>query len=134
MTGFDCKVTNPGNRVLGKPQVPTECRNGDGCTPGPKQPMYWANNGGQNINFSGEYERKPAYNDKWGFKNGAQTDIFTEGTQQAEGGDGQTGELPVPEQETPNTPAPEGGCQAATVTVTETVTVSKRKWPKPTNN
>src|SRR5438105_82665 len=67
MNGFDCKITSPGNKVLAKPQVPVECRDGNNCILGAKQPMYWANEEHQNIEFSGEYERKPAYNDKWGF-------------------------------------------------------------------
>ena len=149
MNGFDCKITNPGNSVLAKPQVPTECPDGNGCTQGAKQPMYWANDR-QNVQFSGEYERKPAYNDKWGFKDGAQTDIF-------EGGSSaqlelpspeptQSGEPRQPEDQEPEEPEDEdedpeptpGEPQPVTVTVTVaeitktvTETVSKRGRPTP---
>ncbi|KAF8470832.1 hypothetical protein BDZ91DRAFT_847108 [Kalaharituber pfeilii] len=136
MNGFDCTITNPGKKVLSKPQVPTECKNGNGCVTGARQPMYWANNGSQNIKFSGDYFRKPAYNDNWGFKDGAQNDIFEAGSLQqtpsAEEEDGQ--EPPV---ETPAPEAPADGPTPVTVTVTvtaagadcpaaETVTVTKR--------
>jgi len=76
MTGFDCKVDGAtGTASIGKPVPPKYCPNGSGCVSGPKQPMYWANDR-SNIQFSGEYLQKPSYNAKWGFKNGAQDDIF----------------------------------------------------------
>lgn len=128
MNGFDCKITSPGNKVLAKPQVPVECGDGNNCISGAKQPMYWANQGNQNVKFSGEYERKPSYNDKWGFKDGAQ-DIFEAG-----------GEQPPPQQnlqpspDQPEQPPPTStqklpeGCPEP---VTVTVTVSKRRRPTP---
>ncbi|RPB25037.1 hypothetical protein L211DRAFT_134950 [Terfezia boudieri ATCC MYA-4762] len=119
MNGFDCKITNPGNKVLAKPQVPVECRDGNNCIFGAKQPMYWANKEHQNVKFSGDHERKPSYNDKWGFKDGAQ-DIFEAGAEQPPA---------LPDQPTPTgTPQTPGGCPAP---VTVTVTVSKRKRPTP---
>jgi len=76
MTGFECKVDGAtGTTSVGKPIPPKYCPNGSGCVSGPKQPMYWANDR-SNIQFSGEYLQKPSYNAKWGFKNGAQDDIF----------------------------------------------------------
>ena len=76
MNGFDCEVLNgdPGKRI-GKSQPPKECREGMGpCVQGPKQPTYWANEG-TNIEYKG-HDRKPAYMDYWGYKDGAQHDIF----------------------------------------------------------
>lgn len=75
MNGFDCEIGTPGDRRIGAPQPPKECREGMGpCVQGPKQPTYWANEG-QNIEYHG-YDRKPAYLDYWGYKDGAQNDIF----------------------------------------------------------
>ncbi|KAG0137833.1 hypothetical protein HOY82DRAFT_546832 [Tuber indicum] len=76
MTGFECKVDGAtGTTPVGKPAPPKYCPNGSGCVSGPKQPMYWANDR-SNIEFSGNFDQKPSYNAKWGFKNGAQDDIF----------------------------------------------------------
>ncbi|KAL7266235.1 hypothetical protein RUND412_011229, partial [Rhizina undulata] len=76
MTGFECKVTGDiGTKAVGASQPPKYCAN-SGCVSGPKQPMYWANDN-SNIEFSGDYDKKPSYNSKWGFSNGAQNDIFT---------------------------------------------------------
>jgi hypothetical protein len=53
MNGFDCRITNPGNRQLDTPKVPVECNtNKNNCVKGAKQPMYWANKDG-NVKFSG---------------------------------------------------------------------------------
>ena len=80
MNGFDCEVTtNQGasSRQIGQPVPPKECREGmEPCVVGPKQPMYWANEGA-NVQVHG-HERKPAYMDYWGFKDGAQMDIFVD--------------------------------------------------------
>lgn len=71
MTGFRCNVV--GGTAGGS--LPTAspakfCPDG-GCVEGPKQPLYWANDD-SNIEFSGSYEEKPAYDDRWGFADGAQ--------------------------------------------------------------
>jgi len=133
MNGFDCKITNPGNKVLAQPQVPVECNGGD-CILGGKLPFYWANRGHQNVKFSGEYERKPAYNDKWGFKDGAQ-DIFQAGAEQPpalpapESGPNTPGQPDQPPKPTGPPQVPEGCPVPVTVTVTvpaATVTVAKR--------
>lgn len=86
MTGFECKIDGAsGTASIGKPLPPKYCPSGSGCVSGPKQPMYWANDR-SNIQYSGEYFQKPSYNAKWGFKNGAQDDIF----------DGASGSNPSP--------------------------------------
>ncbi|CUS15635.1 unnamed protein product [Tuber aestivum] len=76
MTAFECKVDGAtGTTPVGKPVPPKYCPSGSGCVSGPKQPMYWANDR-SNVQFSGNFDEKPSYNAKWGFKNGAQDDIF----------------------------------------------------------
>ena len=79
MTGFECTVTNalPSSTTPVASGVPPRyCGDAPStCVTGPKQPMYWANES-PNIVFSGDYFKKPSYNEKWGFKNGAQNDIF----------------------------------------------------------
>lgn len=79
MTGFECTVTNalPYSTVrVAKGIPPRYCADEpESCVTGPKQPMYWANES-PNIVFSGDYWKKPSYNEKWGFKSGAQDDIF----------------------------------------------------------
>ena len=79
MTGFECTVTNalPSSTARVAKGVPPRYCGGkpSACVAGPKQPMYWANDS-PNIAFLGEYEQKPSYNEKWGFKHGAQNDIF----------------------------------------------------------
>lgn len=75
MNGFDCEIGSPGDKKIGQPQPPKECREGMGpCVVGPKQPTIWANEGA-NVAVHG-HDRKPAYLDYWGFKDGAQNDIF----------------------------------------------------------
>ncbi|RPA98525.1 hypothetical protein L873DRAFT_1032902 [Choiromyces venosus 120613-1] len=93
MTGFECKVDGAtGTTSVGKPLPPKYCPNGSDCVSGPKQPMYWANER-PNVQFSGDFLQKPSYNAKWGFKNGAQDDIF----------DGTSGSKPGPADPTPTT-------------------------------
>ena len=75
MNGFDCTVVNPGNRGLKRPIPAKECRdNKAACVKGAKQPLYWSNER-PNISHPGR-DRLPSYRDTWGFKNGAQNDIF----------------------------------------------------------
>jgi hypothetical protein len=84
MNGFRCTVTGGSSTaILGAPKPPKWCPDGD-CVSGPKQPMYWANDN-SNIDFSGEYEKKPSYNMKWGFPDGAQ-EIAVAGNGGANGG------------------------------------------------
>ncbi|KAA8892561.1 hypothetical protein FN846DRAFT_789115 [Sphaerosporella brunnea] len=78
MNGFRCHVTGgqASATPIADPKPPRWCPDG-GCVEGPKQPMYWANKQ-SNIAFSGEYAKKPSYNMKWGFRDGAQ-EIFSAG-------------------------------------------------------
>ncbi|KAJ7490931.1 hypothetical protein FB451DRAFT_627974 [Mycena latifolia] len=80
---YRCKVTGATSTTpvgTGKPPVWCE-NNADGCTKGPKQMIYWNQADGNNIQVDG-YDaagesKSPAYNDKCGFPDGAQNDIFT---------------------------------------------------------
>lgn len=75
MNGFDCTVVSPGNRGLKRPKPAKECRdNKAACVKGAKQPLYWSNER-PNIPHPGR-DRLPSYRDTWGFRNGAQNDIF----------------------------------------------------------
>jgi len=83
MTGFDCKVTNGSpNARIASPKVAKYCGEDSAqCVQGAKQPLYWANDK-ENVEVPTDYWKKPSYNSKWGFKNGAQTDIFAAGGEQ----------------------------------------------------
>jgi hypothetical protein len=80
MNGFDCKVTrpsgSPSSSKLATPKAAKFCRGKpENCVKGAKIAMYWANDVNA-VAFDGAYERKPAYNEDWGFSDGAQNDIF----------------------------------------------------------
>lgn len=126
MTGFQCSVTDtgPSTKTLGKPRAPQRC-DGDGwddsvkaqkgkCVKGAKSPMFWKNKGGMNMIEPGHWA--PTYSDKYGFKDGAQEDVFQDGVVEGEVGPGPT-----------TTPAPVACKREAPVTVTETVTVRDRR-------
>lgn len=90
MTGFTCNVEGGASGAsLGAPKPPVYCPSGSGCVEGPKQPLYWANDN-SNIKFDNKYEHKPSYNDKWGFKDGAQNDIFGSGSSGSSGNSSST--------------------------------------------
>ncbi|CCM04330.1 uncharacterized protein FIBRA_06501 [Fibroporia radiculosa] len=84
MNGFSCNVTDTTSTTpIGKPMLPRRCgedpdfdeaANPGNCTIGPKYPMYWYQAEGNNM-FEGTY-MPPAYNSIYGFKDGAQDDIF----------------------------------------------------------
>ena len=89
MTGFQCNVTGAtdSSKKLGKPRAPQRC-DGDGwddavkaqkgkCVVGAMSPMYWKNNERMNMNEPGHWA--PTYSDKYGYKDGAQNDIFEDG-------------------------------------------------------
>ncbi|KAG8979806.1 hypothetical protein FRB90_007906, partial [Tulasnella sp. 427] len=87
MNAFKCKITNTKStaKKIGTPQVARRCgydpvlkRQGDpkNCTIGAKQPLYWLQNERNNM-FEGYYDA-PFYNDGYGYKNGAQDDIFVD--------------------------------------------------------
>lgn len=74
LTGFRCKVTGQiGNKEIGKPQPARNCDNG-GCINGPKQLHYWLQK--ERNNQFGDWWHPPFYNAQYGFKEGAQNDIF----------------------------------------------------------
>ncbi|KAJ7041973.1 hypothetical protein C8F04DRAFT_1077845 [Mycena alexandri] len=80
---YRCMVTGAkSTKVVGAAKAPVWCQNDpDACTKGPKQMIYWNQLDGNNIEVEGvdadnEF-KSPAYNDKCGFPDGAQNDIFT---------------------------------------------------------
>ncbi|KAF4996308.1 hypothetical protein FGRMN_4559 [Fusarium graminum] len=76
MQNHRCKVTgSTSTKKLGKPKPPIYCRdNPTKCVPGPKQMMAWNQAGGNNANPTNG--KTPAYNQRMGFMDGAQDDIF----------------------------------------------------------
>jgi hypothetical protein len=79
---FKCKVTGATSKTpvaVGKPPVWCEGEPSK-CTKGAKQMIYWNQAEGNNIKVSGNdragMPKSPAYNDKLGFPDGAQNDIF----------------------------------------------------------
>ena len=78
---YRCTVTGQTNSkaVLSKPNVPKDCTgNSANCMTGPKTPMYLYQASGNNLP---DLDTPPNYNENWGFKNGAQNDIFSSSTQ-----------------------------------------------------
>jgi len=76
---YRCKVTNPGTgKVVGKPQPAKLCAGSSStCVKGPKQPNYVWMADGNNQAYT---EDPPTYNSRYGFVEGAQTDIFVTAT------------------------------------------------------
>lgn len=77
-TGFRCNVTgNTGLEPLPtKPKVASKCPyDRNNCTTGAKTPFVWFQDEGNNIHQ--DFIDPPYYNWEYGFKNGAQDDIFT---------------------------------------------------------
>ncbi|KAF8426953.1 hypothetical protein EV426DRAFT_686441 [Tirmania nivea] len=141
MTGFQCNVTGAtdSGRQIGKPKAPQRC-DGDGwdnavkaqkgkCIVGAKGPMYWKNK--EHMNMVEPRHWAPTYSDKYGYKDGAQNDIFEDGRID----DGSAG-TPRPTQvsatcnceatpkPTPSPVAPRACDAKEAATVTETLTVS----------
>ncbi|GMK58657.1 hypothetical protein CspeluHIS016_0600990 [Cutaneotrichosporon spelunceum] len=85
--GFKCQVTgaNPNAPPMPRAQPPKKCSNG-GCQQGAKQPIYWIQNEGNNI-FNEAWD-PPFYNDQYGYANGAQHDIWGEGSGNSNGNNG----------------------------------------------
>lgn len=77
-TVYRCKVTGATEtRALPAPLTANKCdypSNSANCTVGGKQPHYWLQKEGNN-NFQDYYD-PPYYNEKYGFMQGAQTDLF----------------------------------------------------------
>lgn len=80
MQPYKCTVTNAiSTTPLATPKAPTYCYNDPSkCVQGAKQMIAWNQLTGNNIDSSGQ-PRSPGYNEKCGFKAGAQTDIFQNG-------------------------------------------------------
>lgn len=86
MNGYQCNITNAKSTVpLAQPQVPRRCgadndpelvkpADPQNCTYGAKQPIYWLQQERNNL-FENSHG-PPFYNDLYGFKDGAQNDIF----------------------------------------------------------
>jgi len=102
MTGFQCNVTNPSKRVIGKPTPPVRCDGEATCYLYPKfgnitntcnhalQPMYWANNERNNMANPTNAQCAPMYSSPYGFPDGAQNQIFVSGFQDIKGSVGDT--------------------------------------------
>ncbi|EKM58455.1 uncharacterized protein PHACADRAFT_89092 [Phanerochaete carnosa HHB-10118-sp] len=88
MNGFQCRITGDiGTQPIGKPGLARQCgadaasghpANPSNCTIGPKNPMYWDQAEGNNM-FEGIYDA-PTYNDRYGFPDGAQPNLFQDAT------------------------------------------------------
>jgi hypothetical protein len=77
MQGFKCNVTNasPTAKPLAKAQLPIYCENEpDKCVKGAKQMLAWQQATGNNIET--KQGLTPNYNQKCGWAEGAQKDIF----------------------------------------------------------
>ncbi|KDQ11515.1 hypothetical protein BOTBODRAFT_451276 [Botryobasidium botryosum FD-172 SS1] len=87
MNGFQCSVSgSTSHRPVGRPGFARRCgedlRAGKpadprNCTIGAKQPFYWLQR--ERNNMLEDYYSPPFYNDLYGFKDGAQDDIFEDG-------------------------------------------------------
>ncbi|KAG6818885.1 hypothetical protein H0H93_000622 [Arthromyces matolae] len=80
--GFKCKVTGAtSTNAVATAKPPVWCEdNPSKCVQGAKQMIYWNQAEGNNIQVSGNdlsgNPKSPAYNQKLGFADGAQNDIF----------------------------------------------------------
>jgi len=102
MTAFQCNIVNPSKRVLGKPTPAIRCDGKPTCYLYPKwgnitngckqplQPLYWANNQGNNMNNPVNSQCAPTYNVGYGWFDGAQNQIFADGLQALPGSVGDT--------------------------------------------
>ncbi|KAG8911118.1 hypothetical protein FRC01_005920 [Tulasnella sp. 417] len=125
MNAFKCKITNtkPTAKKIGKPQLARRCghdpvlnRDGDpkNCTVGAKQPLYWLQNERNNM-FEGYYD-PPFYNGLYGYKNGAQDDIFVNEQGNYEGSSGSTTTTTKPAAQATSTTTKKPAAQATTTT------------------
>jgi hypothetical protein len=90
MTPFQCNVTNPSKRVIGKPVAPVRCDGKPPCYLYPnwgnttttcnkvQSPMYWGNTERNNMPMPTNWQCAPIYSDEYGFPDGAQHQIFTD--------------------------------------------------------
>ncbi|CAI6097588.1 unnamed protein product [Clonostachys chloroleuca] len=82
MSNHRCKVTgSKSTKTLGTPKAPVWCEDDQSkCLSGPKQMMAWNQASGDNV--VAPQGRTPTYNERMGFKDGAQDDIFVESENQ----------------------------------------------------
>ncbi|PRP74056.1 hypothetical protein PROFUN_08680 [Planoprotostelium fungivorum] len=77
MTPFVCNVTNAKSDAaavdVANAQPPRKCYDPSSCTMGPRNPMYWKN---ERPNMPEEGHRAPTYSTVYGWREGAQKDIF----------------------------------------------------------
>jgi hypothetical protein len=85
MIGYNCKVTDvkPTARALGQAKTPVWCEDEpEKCIKGPKGMIVFNQLEGNNINVDGNQKdggpKSPSYNQKTGFQDGAQNDIFVD--------------------------------------------------------
>jgi len=82
MAAYRCKVTGATGNAAVAPATPAVWCEDDAskCIVGAKQMIYWNQLDGNNIEVNGTDlagdPKSPAYNNKLGFQNGAQTDVF----------------------------------------------------------
>jgi hypothetical protein len=102
MTPFQCNVTNPSQLTIGKPVAPVRCDGQPSCYLYPNwgnrtntcakvlNPMYWANNQGNNMMNPTNAQCAPIYNQSYGYWDGAQHQIFTNSPAPPAGSHGDT--------------------------------------------
>lgn len=102
MTAFQCNITNASKRQLQKPVAPVRCDGNPPCylypdwgnktnvCPQALNPMYWANNQGNNMYNPTNAQCAPTYNTYYGFPDGAQHQIFTSSPSPPGGSHGDT--------------------------------------------
>jgi len=89
MVGYNCKVTNvkPTARVLAPAKTPVFCEDDPStCVKGAKGMIVFNQLEGNNIDIDGYQKdrlfKSPGYNQKTGFSDGAQNDIFVQADNQ----------------------------------------------------
>ncbi|KAI9460394.1 hypothetical protein HD554DRAFT_2133492 [Boletus coccyginus] len=87
MFPYKCKVITDSTppKTIGTPKPAVWCEDDKSkCVEGPKQIMIWNQLDSNNIKVEGNdlsgYRKSPAYNAKCGFNDGAQNDIFVDGS------------------------------------------------------
>ena len=89
MVGYNCRITNvkPTARTLAPAKTPVWCEGEpDKCVKGAKGMIVFSQKEGNNIDIDGVQLdgawKSPGYNEKTGFTDGAQNDIFLDATPQ----------------------------------------------------
>jgi len=90
MTAFQCNITNPSHRTIGRPVAPVRCDGQPSCylypnwgnrtnvCNKPLSPMYWANTERMNMANPTNAQCAPIYSKEYGYPDGAQHQIFTD--------------------------------------------------------